>query len=64
MKTLFAAAILGILSFASCAQKEEKREDYKDAHSVEERRNAGVDSAAFEKSRIRCHRGDHADLAG
>ena len=48
MKTLFAAAILGILSFASCAQKEEKREDYKDAHTVEERRNAGVDSAAFE----------------
>ena len=48
MKILFAVAILGTLSFASCAQKEEKREDYKDAHSVEERRNAGVDSAAFE----------------
>ena len=48
MKTLFTAAILAALSFASCAQKEEKREEYKDLHSLEERRNAGVDSVAFE----------------
>lgn len=48
MKKLFAIAILGTLSFASCAQKEEKRDEYKESHSVEEKRNAGVDSAAFD----------------
>lgn len=47
MKKLSALAVLGTLCFASCAQKEEKREEYKDEHSVSEKRNAGVDSAAF-----------------
>lgn len=47
MKKLFAIAVLGSLCFASCAQKEEKREEFKEEHSVEEKRNAGVDSAAF-----------------
>ena len=48
MKKLFAIAILWTLSFVNCAQKEEKRDEYKVSHSVEEKRNAGVDSAAFE----------------
>lgn len=48
MKKLVTIAILGTLCFAACAQKEEKREDYKDTHSVEHKRNAGVDSAAFQ----------------
>ena len=48
MKKLLALALLGTLSFISCAQKEEKREEYKDEHSADERRNAVVDSAAFE----------------
>lgn len=47
MKKLFAIAVLGTLCFASCAQKEEKREEFKEEHSVEQKRNAGVDSAAF-----------------
>lgn len=47
MKKLFALAVLGTLCFASCAQKEEKREEYKKEHDVSEKRNAGVDSAAF-----------------
>lgn len=47
MKRLFAVAVLGTLCFTSCAQKEEKREEFKDEHSVEQKRNAGVDSAAF-----------------
>lgn len=48
MKKLFAFAILGTLSFASCAQKEEKREDFKENHDKDFKRNAGVDSAAFD----------------
>lgn len=47
MKKLFALAVLGTLFFASCAQKKENREDYKEEHNVTEKRNAGVDSAAF-----------------
>lgn len=47
MKKLFAIAVLGTLCLASCAQKEEKREEFKEEHSVEQKRNAGVDSAAF-----------------
>ncbi|QDP84070.1 hypothetical protein FNJ88_00320 [Chryseobacterium sp. SNU WT5] len=47
MKRLFAVVVLGTLCFTSCAQKEEKREEFKDEHSVEQKRNAGVDSAAF-----------------
>ena len=38
MKKLFALAVLGTLCFASCAQKEEKREEYKEEHSVNEMR--------------------------
>lgn len=48
MKKLFALAILGTLCFASCAQKEEKREEFKDSHDKDFKRNAGVDSAAFD----------------
>jgi len=48
MKKLLAIAVLGTLTFVSCAQKEEKREEYKELHSADERRNAGVDSAAFD----------------
>lgn len=47
MKKLVTIALLGSLCFASCAQKEEKREEFKDEHTVTEKRNAGVDSAAF-----------------
>ncbi len=47
MKKLFAVAFLGTLCFTSCAQKEEKREEFKEEHSVEQKRNAGVDSALF-----------------
>ena len=47
MKKLLAFAVLGILGLTSCAQKEEKREEFKADHSVTEKRNAGVDSAAF-----------------
>ena len=50
MKKVLAFAILGTLCFASCAQKEEKREDYKENHSVEEKRNAGVPEAAMSDS--------------
>lgn len=48
MKKLFAFAILGTLCFASCAQKEEKREEFKEEHNKDFKRNAGVDSAAFD----------------
>ncbi len=47
MKKLFALAVLGTLFFTACAQKEEKREEFKEENSVEHKRNAGVDSAAF-----------------
>lgn len=48
MKKLFAFAILGTLCFASCAQKEEKREEFREEHNKDYKRNAGVDSAAFD----------------
>lgn len=48
MKKLFAFAILGTLCFSSCAQKEEKREEFKENHDKDYKRNAGVDSAAFD----------------
>ena len=51
MKKLFGLAVLGALFFASCAQKEEKRDEYKAEHSVDEKRNAGVDSAALESTK-------------
>lgn len=53
MKKLMAFAIFGTLLLASCAQKGGKREEFKDNHSVEEKRNAGVDSAAFKMKRKR-----------
>ena len=40
MKKLMAFAIFGTLLLASCAQKEEKREEFKDNHKVEKKRNA------------------------
>lgn len=47
MKKLVAIVLLGSLCSVSCAQKEEKREEFKENHSVSEKRNAGVDTAAF-----------------
>lgn len=43
-KVVFCALLFGLL--ASCAQNKEKREEFKEDYSAEERRNAGVDSAA------------------
>lgn len=51
MKKLFGLALLGLLFLGSCAQKEEKRDEYKESHSVDEKRNAGVDSAALESTK-------------
>ncbi|WP_027377310.1 hypothetical protein [Kaistella palustris] len=50
MKKLMALAVFGTLCFAACAQKEEKREDYKQEHNVAEKRNAGVPEAAMSDS--------------
>ncbi len=47
MKKLLILTVFGSLFLGSCAQKEEKREEFKEEHSVEHKRNAGVDSAAF-----------------
>lgn len=46
MKNFLALAAVALF-LSACAQKEEQREAYKDATSVEHKRNAGVDSAAF-----------------
>lgn len=48
MKKLIIAAFFGSLIFTSCAQKEENREEYKEERNVEEKRNAGVDSALLQ----------------
>ena len=50
MKKLFAIAFLGSLILASCAQKEEKREEFKEEHNVGEKRNDGVPEAAMSDS--------------
>ncbi|ACU07816.1 hypothetical protein FIC_01368 [Flavobacteriaceae bacterium 3519-10] len=50
MKLLFGLAILGAMFLTACVQKEEKRDEFKENHSVDEKRNAGVDSAALEPS--------------
>lgn len=50
MKKLFAIAVLSTFAFSSCVQKEEKRDEFKETHSVDEKRNTGVDSAALEPS--------------
>lgn len=47
MKKLMIIAVFGAL-LTSCVQKEEKRDEYKETHSADEKRNAGVDSAALE----------------
>lgn len=46
MKKLFLAAAATMLVLASCAKKEEKREEIKENLSAEHMRNEGVDSAA------------------
>lgn len=51
MKKLFALVIFGSLFVTGCVQKEEKRDEFKENHSVDEKRNAGVDSAALEPSK-------------
>ena len=50
MKKLFAIAFVGSLILASCAQKEEKREEFKEEHNVGEKRNDGVPEAAMSDS--------------
>lgn len=49
MKKLFAIAVLAAFTVGSCAQKEEKREEYKEDHNVR-KRNAGVPEAAMSDS--------------
>jgi len=50
MKKVFAIAFVGSLILASCAQKEEKREEFKEEHNVGEKRNDGVPGAAMSDS--------------
>ena len=50
MKKLVLMAIFGSLFIVSCAQKEEKREDFKEEHTVDEKRNTGVPEAAMSDS--------------
>ena len=50
MKKVFAIAFVGSLILASCAQKEEKREEFKEEHNVGEKRNDGVPEAAMNDS--------------
>ena len=50
MKIVFAIAFVGSLILASCAQKEEKREELKEEHNVGEKRNDGVPEAAMSDS--------------
>lgn len=48
-KLLFPAAVILLLA-ASCAQNKETREELKAEHSVEHKRNAGVDSTLIPKT--------------
>ena len=50
MKKVLAIAFVGSLILASCAQKEEKREEFKEEHNVGEKRNDGVPEAAMSDS--------------
>ena len=50
MNKVFAIAFVGSLILASCAQKEEKREEFKEEHNVGEKRNDGVPEAAMSDS--------------
>lgn len=50
MRKYILVAILGSLFLASCAQKEEKREEFKEDHTVTEKRNDGVPVAAMSDS--------------
>ena len=52
MKKLFAAAVLGLLFLGSCAQKEQKREEFKDEYSAEHMRNVQGDSAVSATAEI------------
>lgn len=47
MKKYFLFAVLGSLFLASCAQKEEKREEFKEEHNKDFKRNNGVPEAAI-----------------
>jgi len=49
MKKVLAIVFLGTLFLTSCAQKEEKREEFKEEHNVE-KRNDGVPEAAMSDS--------------
>lgn len=50
MKKLLLLAVLGGTFLTACVQKEEKREEFKETHSADERRNMSVDSAALEST--------------
>lgn len=50
MKKYVLITILGSLFLAACAQKEEKREEFKEDHTVTEKRNDGVPEAAMSDS--------------
>ncbi len=53
MKKLLFAALFGTVFLFSCAQKEEKREEFKAEHDKDFKRNAGVDSAAlYDKEKL------------
>ncbi len=50
MKKVLSIVFVGSLVLASCAQKEEKREEFKEDHTVTEKRNSGVPEAAMSDS--------------
>ena len=50
MKKLVVLGIFGCTLILSCAQKEEKREEFKEEHTVDEKRNDGVPVAAMSDS--------------
>lgn len=50
MKKYVVIAIIACLFVASCAQKEEKREEFKEKHDVSEKMNQGVPTAALSDS--------------
>lgn len=52
MKKLMAIAAVSLLFIASCAQKEEKREEFKEDKSAEHMRNIQGDSAVSATAEI------------
>lgn len=52
MKKLFAVAAVSLLFLGSCAQKEQKREEFKEENSAEHMRNVQGDSAVSATAEI------------